>query len=101
MPGILRRLVERRRGTHTVSEPRLPHGQDVVADLRRRAPDLAVSIIFDAGANEGQSALRFAKAFPGTRIVSFETLAAASRRSSTRLSTPTRHSTMRRCCLFS
>ena len=72
MLGILRRLVERRRGTHTVSEPRLPHGQDVVADLWRRAPDLAVSIIFDVGANEGQSALRFAKAFPGARIVSFE-----------------------------
>lgn len=46
------------------------HGIDVCEDLRRRS--VVPQVIFDVGANVGQTALSFARAFPGASIYSFE-----------------------------
>ena len=46
------------------------HGQDLEEDLKRRG--LAPSLIFDVGANVGQTARRLARAFPHAAIHAFE-----------------------------
>src|SRR5882724_7721970 len=48
----------------------LPIGIDVTYDIRRLFGP--VSVILDVGANQGQTALQFARGFPGARIYSFE-----------------------------
>ena len=52
-------------------------GLDVELDLRRLAGDSSVSTIFDVGANIGQTACRFASAFPAACIYSFEPVASS------------------------
>lgn len=49
-----------------------PQGVYLARDLRRFFPDWQVRRIFDVGANEGQTAIQFALAFPKARIESFE-----------------------------
>ena len=50
----------------------LPHGVDLAADLQRRFPDLRFDLIFDVGANVGQTAHEFGIHFPQAKILSFE-----------------------------
>jgi FkbM family methyltransferase len=50
----------------------LPRGTDLFLDLRYQLPRLAVEVVFDVGANAGQSARDFLGWFPGSRIYCFE-----------------------------
>jgi len=60
----------RRLGLYLASADRL--GIDVDLDLARLTTDQPVRTIFDVGGNFGQTALRFASAFPMATILSFE-----------------------------
>jgi FkbM family methyltransferase len=60
----------RRLGLYFASTGRL--GIDVDLDLARLTADRPVRTIFDVGGNFGQTALRFASAFPMATIFSFE-----------------------------
>src|SRR5713226_9418758 len=60
----------RRLGLYLASADRL--GIDLDLDLARLTPNQPVRTIFDVGGNFGQSALRFASAFPMATIFSFE-----------------------------
>jgi FkbM family methyltransferase len=50
----------------------LPHGVDLAADLKRQFPDLRLDLIFDVGANVGQTAQEFGIQFRQAKILSFE-----------------------------
>lgn len=50
----------------------LPHGVDLASDLKRRFPNLRVDLIFDVGANVGQTAHEFGIHFRQAKILSFE-----------------------------
>ena len=54
----------------------LPHGVDCFADLQRRLRSQSVSVVFDVGANRGQSALEYLQKFPNAEIYCFEPVAA-------------------------
>jgi FkbM family methyltransferase len=60
----------RRLGLHMASAGRL--GIDLELDLARLAANQPLGTIFDVGGNFGQTALRFASAFPAATIFSFE-----------------------------
>jgi FkbM family methyltransferase len=60
----------RRLGLYLASAGRL--GLDLELDLARLTVDRPVTTIFDVGGNFGQTALRFASAFPAATIFSFE-----------------------------
>jgi FkbM family methyltransferase len=51
---------------------RLPHGLDPFVDIRRQVPGYLPKVIFDVGANAGQSATEFAAAFPQADVYCFE-----------------------------
>ena len=51
---------------------RAPHGVDFLSDLRRETHGRQLSVIFDVGANVGQSSLRYQRAFPCAHLYSFE-----------------------------
>ena len=57
----------------------LPHGCSVYVDIGRRLVRSRIEMIFDVGANHGQSALEFARWYPGATIHSFEPVAATYR----------------------
>jgi FkbM family methyltransferase len=50
----------------------LPRGVSVTHDLKRAMPDGRFRLVFDVGANIGQSTRRYMREFPEARIVSFE-----------------------------
>jgi len=50
----------------------LPRGLDVFYDLKIHLPHLHVKMVFDVGANTGQSAKKYVGKFPGAKIHSFE-----------------------------
>jgi FkbM family methyltransferase len=50
----------------------LPHGVDLASDLSRHFPDRRFDLIFDVGANVGQTVLEFRSAFPKASVISFE-----------------------------
>lgn len=54
------------------AERRVPHGVDFLRDLRRETHGRQLSVIFDIGANVGQSSLRYAQTFPTAQLYSFE-----------------------------
>ncbi len=60
----------RRRGVNVCSTDRL--GVDVEVDLARLETEEPLKTIFDVGGNFGQSALKFARAFPRATVLSFE-----------------------------
>ena len=62
--NVARRLLNRLR------MPEFQHGHDLTLDLKRRCVRLGT--IFDVGANVGQTATAFAKAYPDAGIRSFE-----------------------------
>ena len=49
-----------------------PRGMDVAVDIGEALPGHHIEIVFDVGANVGQSAERFLSAFSGSRIYCFE-----------------------------
>jgi len=71
---LTRDLVRKLTGTHIYRT--LPRGIDVVEDIRRSLPRHKVQVIFDVGANEGQSATSFLPRFPTASIFCFEPVSA-------------------------
>jgi FkbM family methyltransferase len=67
---VLRRLFEKLTGTRIYRTP--PRGVDRFADIENSLPNLQVNIVFDVGANVGQSARSFRANFPDAKIYSFE-----------------------------
>src|SRR5262249_33156474 len=49
-----------------------PHGVSFAADYRRKFPNKRIRLIFDVGANVGQSVVEFKRDFPSAVILSFE-----------------------------
>jgi len=49
-----------------------PHGLSFAADYRRKFPNKRIRLIFDVGANVGQSVVEFQRDFPSAVILSFE-----------------------------
>ncbi|MEV4757074.1 FkbM family methyltransferase [Micromonospora sp. NPDC049559] len=50
----------------------LPRGTDLFLDIAHHLPALTVDVVFDVGANTGQSARAFLDWFPGSRVYCFE-----------------------------
>lgn len=70
-----RALVERLLWALLYRVKQLPWGLDFRQDLALRAGGVRISTVFDVGANVGQSALDFSRAFPEATIWSFEPFA--------------------------
>lgn len=66
----LRTIIEHALGVRVAAH--LPRGVCLFRDLRRWLPNTPISIIFDVGANTGQSARAFHVAFPRATIFCFE-----------------------------
>ncbi len=69
----LKRLLETTTRTRIFRQ--LPRGVDLAADIRAALPGYVPRVIFDVGANTGQSAQRFLYQFPGAHIYCFEPVA--------------------------
>lgn len=66
----LKKVAERLTGTYIFRE--LPFGYCIENDISRRFPGYRVDVIFDVGANIGQSALSYVSSFPESTIFCFE-----------------------------
>jgi FkbM family methyltransferase len=75
--GPARKLAERLTGTKILRYGELPYGFDLFIDLSRRLDKHVFSIVFDVGANIGQSALEYNKHFPSASIYCFEPITEA------------------------
>ena len=71
MLNKLKRILERITGYWIFQRRHLPVGTDLQVDLRR-INLLKSSVVFDVGANIGQTAIYFNKVFPDATIYSFE-----------------------------
>ena len=58
----------------------LPRGTDLFLDITRHLPMVTMDVVFDVGANTGQSARDFLDWFPGCRVYCFEPVADTFRR---------------------
>lgn len=66
------RVVLARCGLKVTRLNRMPIGADFLLDLQRYIPAEQILTIFDVGANVGQTAISFTKAYPNAAIYSFE-----------------------------
>ena len=66
----LKKIAEKLTGTHIFL--RMPFGVSVAHDISLRFPGYRLDVIFDVGANVGQSALRYASTYPASTIYCFE-----------------------------
>ena len=57
----------------------LPHGVDCYLDIEKRFGRKGIKVVFDVGANIGQSALNYVRQFPQAEIYSFEPVTATYR----------------------
>lgn len=67
----IKRAVERAAGCRIYGNS-LPHGMDLSFDIDRRFGRNNIQVVFDVGANVGQSTLAYLREFPQARIYSFE-----------------------------
>jgi len=65
-----RLIFEKLTGTHIYRT--LPRGIDIFDDIKIELPKLQVNVVFDVGANTGQSAKKYLKAFADSKIYCFE-----------------------------
>jgi len=65
MKTRIKNLVERSTNTHIFRI--LPHGVDPFCDIERLLRRFAAEVIFDVGANLGQSTMQFQNHFPRAR----------------------------------
>ena len=66
----LKTLVERATGAHMLRS--LPRGVDLRYDIATALPRLGIEMVFDVGANVGQSAHRYLHWFPDAQVLCFE-----------------------------
>lgn len=66
----LKRSVEKLTGTRILRT--LPHGTNLFRDIENELPAWRAEMVFDVGANVGQSAERFLDAFPAAELYCFE-----------------------------
>jgi len=64
------RLFEKLTGTHIYRT--VPRGIDLFHDINNHLPNLHPKVVFDVGANIGQSAKNYLNKFPGSKIFCFE-----------------------------
>lgn len=72
--GLMRRLVEKATGTHVLHS--IPFGIDMYNDIAERFQDYRFELIFDVGANVGQSVEEYYQRYPTTRTYCFEPIKA-------------------------
>jgi FkbM family methyltransferase len=72
MPNMLRRNIKRTIFSIGAACHMVPYGSNFVFDLKRRIPKVAIDLIFDVGANRGQTVREYRADFPRSRIISFE-----------------------------
>jgi FkbM family methyltransferase len=65
-----KKIAEKISGAHIYRS--LPRGTDFFVDVRTSLPKFRADVVFDVGANVGQSAKQYLKIFPNSRIYSFE-----------------------------
>ncbi|HYV35951.1 MAG TPA: FkbM family methyltransferase [Gemmataceae bacterium] len=70
MKKVIKRVIEKLTGNYILNG--LPTGVDVFYDLRACLPKFSAQLVFDVGANEGQSAAAFLRGFPRSKIYCFE-----------------------------
>jgi len=73
-----KRAVERLSGSR-IYRNSLPHGADCFFDIERKLGRDGIKVIFDVGANIGQSALTYVNELPRAEVFSFEPVAATYR----------------------
>lgn len=73
MRSDIRRMLENLTGFRIYKQP--PRGADIFFDIARDLPHLEIKTVFDVGANIGQSAREYLRAFPGASISCFEPVA--------------------------
>ncbi|WP_058868106.1 FkbM family methyltransferase [Chloracidobacterium thermophilum] len=71
MKKFIRQLIEKA-GYTVFKTAYAPKQMDVILDIRRLVPLSSVQVIFDVGANVGETVLWFRGAFPHAHIVAFE-----------------------------
>ena len=70
MKKLIKKLIERLLNIHVYRY--LPRGINKTADVKNQLPRCNIEIIFDVGANVGQSTKEFVNSFPYAQIYSFE-----------------------------
>lgn len=70
-----KRVVERAARVRILRTRTLPRGVDVVADIRRDLPWVQPVLVFDVGANVGESTASYLAAFPAAEVYCFEPVA--------------------------
>ena len=70
MQGKIKTLIERL--THLHIYKVLPHGMDILYDIKMLLPRYMPEVIFDVGANVGQSTRQYISWFPQSQIYCFE-----------------------------
>jgi len=78
MKKFIRQLIEKA-GYTVFKTAYMPKQIDVILDIRRLVPLSSVQVIFDVGANVGETVLWFRGAFPHAHIVAFEPVKATFR----------------------
>ena len=68
--GALKKIAENVTGIHIFHE--LPFGISIPYDISQRFQGYRINVIFDVGANVGQSALSYVSAYPSSTIYCFE-----------------------------
>src|SRR3990172_547870 len=68
--GTLWEWIGRATGNHILRS--LPRGGDVFHDIEKYLPKHRIKILFDVGANIGQSAQEYTRKFPSTDVFCFE-----------------------------
>ncbi len=71
---MIKSAVERLTGCR-IYRNTLPHGVDCFADIDRRFALETMKVVFDVGANVGQSAVEYLDRFPAAEVYSFEPVA--------------------------
>ncbi len=75
MKALLRQLIKKA-GYTVFKTAYVPKQVDVTLDMQRLASDTPIEVIFDVGANVGETVRWFRRAFPEARIIAFEPIQA-------------------------
>lgn len=86
--SMIRRII--RKLTNTFTKRYLPRGIDLLQDITNHLPMLQVDVVFDVGANVGQSARKYLDWFPNCRIYCFEPVEETFRQLQTKFKTHSR-----------